>query len=147
MATLINDQIARQVKEVFSGLDQPVAVLFFGSEEACDYCTETRQLLEEVCALSEKISLSIFDLNNDPAVASQYKVDKAPGIVIAALDGDQITDFGIRYAGIPSGHEFTSLINDLIMVSSRNSNLSEATRSFLKSLTQPVLLQVFATPT
>ena len=54
---------------------------------------------------------------------------------------------GIRYAGIPSGHEFSSLIHDLILVSGRDSGLGQETRNFLKSLDSPVLLQVFVTPT
>jgi len=67
--------------------------------------------------------------------------------VLAGRDGDQILDFGVRYAGIPSGHEFSSLIHDLVLVSGRDSGLSEETRQFLSSLDQPVLLQVFVTPT
>jgi glutaredoxin-like protein len=144
---LLNDEIARQVKEVFAGLENQVAVLFFGEETGCDYCEDTRQLLEEVCELSDKLSLAVYDIEKDAEIARQYRVDKTPGTVIAAKDGDLITDYGIRYAGIPSGHEFTSLINDLVMVSNRNSDLNEATRSFLGGLTQPVLLQVFSTPT
>jgi len=71
----------------------------------------------------------------------------APGIVIAGNEGGQITDFGVRMAGIPSGHEFSSLIQDLLLVSGRDSGLSPQTREMLKSVTEPVLLQVFVTPT
>ena len=66
---------------------------------------------------------------------------------MAALEGEKVTDLGIRFAGIPAGSEFTSLINGLVMVSNRDSGLSQATRDFLKGLTQPVFLQVFVTPT
>ncbi|MBI4928736.1 MAG: thioredoxin family protein, partial [Anaerolineae bacterium] len=54
---------------------------------------------------------------------------------------------GIRFKGIPSGHEFTSLVNTLLIVSRRESGLSADTRQFLKELTQPIHLQVFVTPT
>jgi len=148
MTTFINDEIARQVKEVFDQLTNPVELLYFGQQtEGDEYCAETLQLLEEVVALSNMINMSIYDLDQNTEQAHQYKVDKAPGFVIAGKDGDHIIDYGIRYYGIPSGHEFTSLINDLVMVSSRNSALSEPTRQFLKNLTQPVHLQVFVTPT
>jgi alkyl hydroperoxide reductase subunit AhpF len=53
----------------------------------------------------------------------------------------------VRYAGIPSGHEFSSLIQDLILVSGRDSGLSEQTREYLAGLKEPVHLQVFVTPT
>jgi len=68
-------------------------------------------------------------------------------LVIAAKEGDQITDFGVRMAGIPSGHEFTSLIQDIVLVSNRDSGLNPQTREFLKELDKPILLQVYVTPT
>ena len=146
---LLNDEIRQQVREVFEqSLKQPVAVLYFGTQDAnCMFCGETRQLLEEVAELSDKIHLETYDLEQDPAQAERYQVDKAPAIVIAARDGEQIVDYGIRYFGIPSGHEFSSLIQDLIQVSERDSGLSPATRAFLRSLEQPVHMQVFVTPT
>ncbi len=147
MGELLNEQIESQVREVFAGLKEPVQVLFFEDQNDCMYCPDTRQLLEEVTALSEKLSLEVYDIDRQAEVARQYHVDKTPGIVIAAKDGERIIDYGIRYAGIPSGHEFTSLINDLIIVSQRESGLSEETRAFLKSLEKPVRLQVFVTPT
>ncbi len=70
-----------------------------------------------------------------------------PGLVLAGREGEEIIDFGVRYAGIPAGHEFSSLIHDLVLVSGRDSGLDRKTRDFLGGLTQPVSLQVFVTPT
>ncbi len=145
--TLLDEEIRSQVREVFKDMDQEIAVLFFGKEQDCETCADTYQLLQEVSELSDKISLARYDLEHDAAIAQQYHVDKAPGIVIAAKDGDQITDYGVRYAGIPAGHEFSSLIHDFLLVSSRDSGLAQETRDLLKKVNQAVLLQVFVTPT
>lgn len=147
MSSLLNDEIRTQVSEVFSGLEEPIHVLFFGKDEECDYCSDTQQLLEEVTSLSDKIEMSIFNLEADEAVAKQYKIDKAPGFVIAGKNGDQILDYGIRYAGIPSGHEFSSLINSFLLVSGRDSKLGDDIRKMLKELDKPVNMYVFVTPT
>lgn len=143
---LLNDEIIGQIKEIFAHLDQNVSMLFFG-QESCDYCDDTLQLLEEVEVLSEKLSLATYDLDKDAEIAEKYRVDKAPGIVMVGNDGENLTDYGVRYAGIPSGHEFSSLINDLIRVSQRDSGLSEQTRAQLKNIKDPVHLMVFVTPT
>jgi len=124
-----------------------VQLLFFGSKENCDYCNETEQLLSEISEVDEKISLSVHDIDDDAALANEYHVDMTPAIVVAAKDGEQIIDLGIRFAGIPAGYEFSTLINDILLASKRDSGLSEATREFLKKLEQPLLLQVFATST
>lgn len=144
---LLDSQISQQVQETFSHLQEPVQILFFGKQQECQYCLDTLQLLEEVTALSDKLSLEIYDVDDDSAIAQQYRVDKAPGVVIAGKDGEQILDYGIRFAGIPAGHEFSSLIHDLILVSSRESGLSTQTRAYLQQLDKPVLLQVFVTHT
>ena len=144
---LLNDAIIEEVREVFDQLQEPVEVLFFGQEAGCEYCEDTLQLVQEIVALSDKLGMQVYDLDRDASIARQYKVDKAPGVVIAARDGDQIRDYGIRYAGIPAGHEFSSLVHDLILVSGRDSGLDAKTRQFLAGLKEPVMLQVFVTPT
>jgi alkyl hydroperoxide reductase subunit AhpF len=144
---LLNEQIVDQVQQVFEQLKEPVEVLYFGSQQNCEYCDDTLQLVEEVTAISPKLGVRRYDLQADAEIARLYNVDKAPGLVIAAKDGNQLIDYGVRYAGIPSGHEFSTLIHDLVLVSGRDSGLDEQTRAFLKGLTQPVLLQVYTTPT
>ena len=147
MTSLLNDEITTQVSEVFSHMQEPVQVLFFGKDEDCDYCDDTQQVLEEVTGLSDKIELNIYNLTEDKAIAQQFKMDRAPGFVIAGKEGEQILDYGIRYAGIPSGHEFSSLINTVLLVSGRDSKLGEDIRDMLKDLDQPVNMLVFVTPT
>ena len=147
MDKLLDDQIVKQIGGAFAGLKEPVQILLFGSHEHCEYCAEVRQLLEEVSSTHDKVGVTVYDLQADKELAAQYLVDKAPTILIAAKDGAQISNLGVQFAGIPSGHEFSTLINDVMMVSSRDSGLSAEVREFLKSLNQPLLLQVFVTPT
>jgi len=144
---LLNQEILGQLKEIFTQLKQPVQVLFFGKQTDCEYCNETLQLTQEVVALSDKLSLDVYDLDKNAQLAAQYNVDKAPALVLVGKDGDQVVDYGIRFFGIPSGHEFSSLIHSLILVSGRDSGLSPQTRQMLSALKKPVHLQVFVTPT
>jgi len=147
MEALLNDEIRDQVKGAFAQLSNPVEVLFFGRQGDCEYCDQTLQLVEEVSELSDKLHLSAYDVESDAELASKYYVDKTPGLVITARDGDRLVDFGVRYAGVPSGHEFSSLIQDIILISRRDSGLSQQPRDLLADLTEPVSLQVFVTPT
>jgi glutaredoxin-like protein len=147
MPELFNDSIKQQVREALEKMKNPVEILLFSSQENCDYCRETRQLCEDVVTLSNKLSLRVYDIHADAAIAKKFNVDKTPGLVIVARDGKKVTDYGVRYAGIPSGHEFNSLIQDILLVSVRDSGLNESTREFLRALAQPVTLQVFVTPT
>ena len=147
MTNLLNDDVRSQVSEAFTELREPVQILFFGSKEQCEYCDDTLKLVEEIASLSDKLSVQTFDMEADPEVADNYNVSLTPGLVIAAESDDGPVDYGVRYAGIPSGHEFSSLIQDLLLVSGRDSGLNEQTREFLANLKEPVYLQVFVTPT
>jgi glutaredoxin-like protein len=69
-------------------------------------------------------------------------VDKIPAVAVV---GDQ--DYGIRFYGIPSGYEFTSLLEAIRIAAAGESDLSQETVEFLSSLSEPVHMQVFVTPT
>ena len=147
MEKLINQDVAGQITKAFEELENPVQILFFSSNEQCEYCNETQQLLTEISELDARVSLSTHNLAQDAAVAATYQITKAPGIVVAGKDGDTIIDLGIQFSGIPSGYEFSTLITDILLASKRDSGLGAETREFLKTLKTPLLLQVFVTPT
>jgi glutaredoxin-like protein len=146
MEKVLNEQIIRQINDAFTGLQEPVQVLYFGSKDNCEYCDETRQLLEEVTALSDKLELDTYDVEEHQEMAGKYNITNAPGIVVAARDQAEVRNLGIQFSGVPSGHEFSTLINDILIVSKRDSGLNEKTRQFLKNLDKPLLMQVFVTP-
>ena len=143
---LLREKDRQQLIKEFEGLQAPVKLLVFTQEFECQYCRETRMIAEEVAGLSDAISLEVYDFATDKEVAEQYGIDKIPATVVMR-GGDKPKDHGIRYYGIPSGFEFSSLIEDIMMVSHGESGLSDATRAQVAALTQPVHLQVFVTPT
>ncbi|MCB8979355.1 MAG: thioredoxin family protein [Ardenticatenaceae bacterium] len=144
--SLLDNDTRNQLTEMFQSLDKPVKMVVFTQEMECQYCKETREIAEELSALSDKISLEVYDFVADSDLAQQYGVDKIPATVI--LEGGQDgKDFGIRYYGIPSGYEFSSLIHDVMMISEGDPQLSQEMTDWLAELKTPVHLQVFVTPT
>ena len=130
------------VKNLFENMDKSVKLIMFTQELECQYCRETRQILEEISSLSEKIELKVFNFQIDKEMVEKYRIDKIPATVI---EGDD--DYGIRYYGIPSGYEFSSLLEDIVDVSKNDSGLSEEARKALANIDRPIHLQVFVTPT
>ena len=147
MEKVLDPQITKQIQQAFDGIQDPVQVLLFTSQANCEYCSETRQLLEEVTALNNKLEFRAYDTDQHQDLASRFNVSNTPGIVIAAKDEQDVKNLGIQFSGIPSGHEFNTLINDILLVSRRDSGLDAKTREYLKNLDKPLHLQVFVTPT
>ncbi|MGE5250434.1 MAG: protein disulfide oxidoreductase [Bacteroidota bacterium] len=146
MDHILDNEIAEQVRGALAGLQEPVRILYFGSEEACASCAETKQLLEEVSALDERIELKAYDIQRDQEIAREFNVSDAPSIFVATRDAAGGDDASLHFQGLPSGYEFSTLINDILMASRGDSGLNEQTRSFLRNISQPLLLQVFVTP-
>ncbi len=138
----IQDKDRTVVQTRFEELDQPVKLINFTQDVECMYCRETRQLMEEITELSDKITLEEYDFVADKDAVKRYSIDKIPATVV---EGDK--DYGIRFFGIPTGYEFGTLIEDIIMVSKGDSGLEPETRLALATLKEPVHLQVFVTPT
>lgn len=139
---LLNDQIRHDVGEMLRAVKQPVKLTVFTDEERCDYCEETRNLIEEISSLSDQLSFETYDRHEHPEVASAFGIDKAPAVAITGAK-----DYGIRLYGIPSGYEFGSLLEAIKMVAEGESGLAPATRQTVAKLKDPVHIQVFTTPT
>ena len=108
MEKILDKKTLEQIEEAFAGMENPVQVLYFGSQDQCETCSETQQLLEEVAAVHEKVQLSVYDLQHDRDVAEQFMVTNAPGIVIAANDDSDVRNLGVQFSGTPSGYEFST---------------------------------------
>lgn len=152
---ILNKEVREATQKKFDGeLENNVTILHFSQEASrlvlpdslkgqdCFFCKETKQLLEEVKALSDKIELLVYDYTADKEKAAEYKIDKIPATVIM---GDK--DCGIRFYGIPSGYEYTSFVEAIADVSRRRTELSPQTKDALKSIAKNIHIQVFVTPT
>jgi glutaredoxin-like protein len=141
---ILQDKDKAAVKERLEPMTGVAKIIYFTQELECQYCKETGELLAEVAELSDKIELQVFNLQTDTVEAEKYAVTQVPATVITAEDG---VDRGIRYYGIPSGYEFASLLEDILMVSANDSGLTDATKDALAKLEGDVHMQVFVTPT
>jgi glutaredoxin-like protein len=145
---LISAQDAEHLRQEFENeLVSPVKLVMFTQTIECQFCTETRQIVEEVAGLSDKITAEIYNFVTDKPMADMYGIDKIPAIAILRAEEGQDKDYGIRFYGIPSGYEFTSIIEDILDVSRGDSGLQPKSREAVAGLTGPVHFQVFVTPT
>lgn len=141
---MISDRDRKPVQDRLAKLVKPVKAVVFTQEMECQFCRETRGLLEELAGLTDKLQVEVKDFLEDQAEAKRLSVDKIPAVVLLG-EGDK--DYGIRFYGIPAGYEFVSLMESLEMISKGDSGLSPASREKLKALRKPLALQVFVTPT
>jgi len=138
----------QKLKDAFAEMTRPVRLLFFTQTLDCETCLTTRQILDELPPLSERISIEEINLILDRDKAKQYGVDRAPAIaIVGEYDAGEWRDSRIRFIGAPAGYEFISLVQAILLVGGRSSSLTEENRTRLAHVTAPVTMQVFTTPT
>lgn len=139
----LRDKFAKEMKNdvQIDFYTQHKSVLTVPATE-CPGCQETRQILDEVVGLSDKIHLTTHDFIPEEEKAKQAGIEEIPMTIVSNPEGRQV-----RYLGLPAGYEFPALIEDIIDLSNNRVDLSDKTKEALKKINQPVNIQVFITPT
>lgn len=142
MANLLNQEVAGQIKTHLEQMVNDVTMVLFTQKDTnnCVYCTETQQLLSEVAALSDKLSLETRDLSSDEA--QLYGVTMTPSFVMLNHEGEFK---GVTFNGIPAGHEINSFLAGILGMSGADHGFDDATVERIKNLKKPVDIKVFVT--
>lgn len=142
--SFLNARDEQAVRERFAEMGGAVKLVVFSQSlgGAADLCRDNEQLVSEVAALSDKLSMETLNLAIDRERAEAYGVDQVPAIVVEGA-----RDYGIRFYGVPSGYEFGNLIDSIIVVSTGEPDLSDDTKASLSALAEDVDIKVFSTPT
>jgi len=120
---------------------QPSRTLVVPGQE-CAMCEGTQQLLDELVALSDKLTLDVHDFYAEREQALAEGISEIPAIVLEGENKGKV-----HFIGAPAGYEFSTLIEDLVDVSRGTTSLEFHSRETLAALTEPVHIQVFVTPT
>ncbi len=138
---MFNEELEKQLKEIFAALKGDVTIALF-TEPGCATGEETTGLMEEIAALSPKIRLVRYDRTVDAAKAAEYHVERVPAIVLIDSSGAYR---GIKFYGIPAGHEINSFIPALLEVSGAESEVPAEFAARVAAIRRPVDIKVFVT--
>jgi len=148
---LFGEQDREKIGELLGELENPVRLLLFTIPQTglivpgratCETCEDTQKLLEELCELSELLSLETHHFEQERDVAARYGVERVPAVLVLGPE-----DGRVRYSGAPFGHEFALLLQDIRAASSGKTGLAQETREALAAIPEPINIQVFVTPT
>ena len=139
---IIKEKDQAQVKALLAGLAGDVQLVMFTQEVECQFCQLTRELVEELAALSDRLTAEVHDFVAEAELAASLGIDKIPAIAVVGAK-----DYGIRFYGIPAGYEFTSLVEAILDVGRGAPELPDAVLADVAKIDAPVHLQAMITPT
>lgn len=111
----------------------------------CEFCDQVRALASELAEISSgRVLAEHHTLDGSAELAKRLRVKMAPATVVT----NEKAELSMKFYGLPSGYEFAALLEDIVdAVSGSPSGLSERTLAELRSISKPVRIHVFVTPT
>ena len=131
-----------ELEAALANIASPVTLIFFTQTFGCETCLPARRAVDHVAALSDQISVEEFNLVLDTEQVEAYGIQRVPAIAVVGE-----ADTGIRFYGVPDGHELVSLVESILLVASEDSGLSDESQALIAAVEQPIDIQVFVTPT
>ena len=138
----MNARNPADLEAALQGISAPVTLVFFTQTFGCESCLPARQIVDQVASRSDQISVEEFNLVLDTDQVEAYGIQRAPAIAVVGE-----ADTGIRFYGVPDGHELVSLVESILLVASGDSGLSDESQALIAAVEQPIDIQVFVTPT
>lgn len=123
---MLDDTLKTQLQTYLGMLRQPIRLI--ASLDNSDNAAKMRELLQEITALSDKVTL---DESGDDA--------RKPSFVIAK-EGET---HGVRFAAIPLGHEFTSLVLALLWTGGHPPKVEQDVLDQIKALDSDLNFEVY----
>jgi glutaredoxin-like protein len=142
MERLLPQDVADSIKGYIASMQNKVKMVLFTQEGICETCKETKLLLQEVAELNSLITVEFKDIKKDADLAEKYNVTLTPSFVML---NDKDEYLGVKFNGIPAGHEINSFLNGLLMMSGVAFDFDEATIKRIKAINKKVDIKVFVT--
>jgi len=115
---MLDANLKQQLSTYLANVTQPIEIT--ASLDDSDKSSELRSLLTEIAELSNLITL--IESRDDAERKPSFRINR------------QGADMGVRFAGIPMGHEFTSLVLALLQVGGHPSKAEPEVIEQIKSL-------------
>ncbi|MCU6500725.1 alkyl hydroperoxide reductase subunit F [Rugamonas sp. A1-17] len=124
---MLDATLKTQLKAYLEKVVQPIEIVASLDDSA--KAREMEELLQEIVLLSDKITL--VKRTDDAERKPSFSINR-PG-----------TDIGVRFAGVPMGHEFTSLVLALLQVGGHTIKFDEAVIEQIRNLDGDYAFETF----
>jgi len=136
----IPPEVQHQLRMVFDQLPNTVPLYLFTQKGNNDvYNHAAKEVVRSFAELGSKVELHEFSLDHE--LAKKYQVDTSPAVL---FDPE---NYSIRFLGAPIGEEGRTLLEAVVLIGLRKSNLSEQSLKIIEKVNSPRKVKVFSSPT
>jgi len=134
-AGALSEETKEQLRPVLDRLTRDVVFLMAGDDG--EKSRELETLLEQLCGESSRLSLKHCGGEECPV-----RFDRRPGFALCGEDG---TYSGVKFSGVPGGHEFNSLIFAIFNYAGPGQTIDPALRERILAVQKKVRVEIAVT--
>ncbi|MEF9934124.1 MAG: thioredoxin family protein [Clostridium sp.] len=137
-SSLLTDELRSQLKDVLSRIESKVtlATVIDGENEKS---TELLDLAIDIASLSDKLEVIAYEKGEDTGFEEKIHADKFPVLSLLNSNGDYS---GVKFHGVPGGHELNSFILAIYNLAGPSQNLNPATIESIKAIDKNLNIKV-----
>lgn len=137
-SSLLNDNLRAQLKGVLSKFENNISLVSIVDESNAK-SIELRDLVLDIADLGDKVEAIIYKKGENPEMEEKVHADKYPIVAILNKDGEYA---GVKFHGVPGGHELNSFILAMYNVAGPGQALEESVLNEIKSIDKKVNIKV-----
>lgn len=138
MSEIFNKDVLKQIKEGLNEIKNPIKIITF-VENGKPLCNEAIVMMTQLAALNNKIEFVKYDIIKDSDLAEEYGIDKVPGTTFLVENRHT----GIKFYGIPSGHQINPLLFAILESSKITTLLEGKLVDAIKQINKKINIKVF----
>lgn len=135
---LLNDELRAQLKGVLERVEKPVTLVSI-IDESNAKSLELRDLIVDIGALSDKLKVELYKKGENKEIEEKIHADKYP--IVALLD-EENNYSGVKFHGVPGGHELNSFILAIYNLGGPGQQLSDEVLEQIKGLDKQTNIKV-----
>jgi len=139
VAAFIPPEMKKQLVGLFAPLEKDISIISIYEENDAK-SLEMVAFLEEITALSDKITVLLYRKNENPDMEQQIGFARLP---IAAFLTEKHEYAGIKFSGIPGGQEMTSFVLAIYNLAGPGQKIEQSVQAKIEKITKPTKLEVF----
>ena len=135
---LLNDELRAQLKGVLERVEKPVTLVSI-IDESNAKSLELKDLIVDIGALSDKLNVELYKKGENKEIEEKIHADKYP--VVALLD-EENNYSGVKFHGVPGGHELNSFILAIYNLGGPGQQLADEVLEQIKGLDKKTNIKV-----
>ena len=137
-SALLNDALRGQIQGVLARFENNISLVSI-VDESNKNSIELRDLVLDIADLGDKVSAQIYKKGENPDMETKIHADKYPIVAILNKDSEYT---GVKFHGVPGGHELNSFLIAMYNVAGPGQQISESVLNDIKSIDKKLNIKV-----